>query len=53
VVGPGIDSAKLKYSCLSDLQKYGALKSSCRQMICAPRAAAARIRAIDAVSVCV
>src|ERR1035437_7880706 len=53
VVAPGIDSAKLKYSCLSDLQKYGALKSSLRQMICAPRPAASRMRAMVAVWVCV
>src|ERR1035437_2305844 len=53
VVCPGIGSAKLKYSCLSDLQKYGALNSSLRQMICAPRPAASRMRAMVAVSACV
>jgi hypothetical protein len=35
------------------LQKYGALKSSWRQMICAPRAAASRMRVMLDVSVCV
>src|ERR1019366_9254291 len=53
VVCPGIGSAKLKYSCLSDLQKYGALNRSLRAMICAPRPAASRMRAMVAVSACV
>jgi hypothetical protein len=44
VVGPGMGSAKSKRSLFCDLQKYGALKSSLRQMICAPRAAASRTR---------
>ena len=34
-----------KRSHFCDLQKYGALNSSFRQMICAPRAAASRTRA--------
>src|SRR4051812_32307879 len=42
VVGPGIGSAMSNRSHCCDLQKYGALKSSFRQMICAPRAAASR-----------
>ena len=46
-----MDSAMSKRSHFCDLQKYGALKSSLRQMICAPCAAASRIRATDASSV--
>src|SRR6476661_10970005 len=42
VVGPGMGSAMSKRSHCCDLQKYGALNSSLRQMICAPRAAASR-----------
>jgi len=44
VVGPGIGSARSKRSHCCDLQKYGALNSSLRQMICAPREAASRMR---------
>ncbi len=44
VVGPGMDSARSNRSLCCALQKYGALKSSFRQMIWAPRAAASRIR---------
>jgi hypothetical protein len=42
VVGPGMGSAMSNRSHCCDLQKYGALNSSLRQMICAPRAAASR-----------
>jgi hypothetical protein len=45
-VGPGIGSARSNRSASVTLQKYGALNSSCRQMICAPRAAASRTRSI-------
>src|SRR5678815_4304249 len=44
VVGPGIVSARSKRSHCCDLQKYGALNSSLRQMTCAPREAASRMR---------
>jgi hypothetical protein len=41
-VGPDTGSAMSKRSSLSDLQKYGALNSSCSDTIWAPRAAASR-----------
>ena len=44
VLGPGIGSASLKYSWSSLWQKYCERKSSCVQMICAPRRAAAAMR---------
>jgi hypothetical protein len=43
VVGPGIVSARSNRSHCCDLQKYRELKSSFRQMICAPRPAASRM----------
>src|SRR5208282_1132720 len=43
VVGPGTASAKLKSSASSVRQKYSPANNSCRQTICAPRAAASRI----------
>src|SRR5664279_3800865 len=44
VVGPGTDSARSKAAGSSVWQKYCDRKSSCRQIICAPLAAASRIR---------
>src|SRR5580698_3403807 len=44
VVGPGMDSANANSSAFSSRQKYWERKSSCRQTICAPPAAASRIR---------
>ena len=44
MVGPGIGSAMPKASTRSDLQKYGALKSSLRQITCAPRRCASLMR---------
>src|SRR6478672_11344210 len=51
VVGPGMGSARSNRSHFCDLQKYGALNSSLRQMICAPRAAASRTRSTVAATV--
>src|SRR5208337_2086359 len=43
VVGLGTASAKLNSAASSVRQKYSPANSSCRQIICAPRAAASRI----------
>src|SRR5271163_885648 len=43
VDGPGIGSASANRSAFSSRQKYWERKSSCRQTICAPPAAASRI----------
>src|SRR4030081_1793845 len=46
VAGPGTGSARLKRSASSLRQKYSLRKSSCNEMICAPRAEASRILSI-------
>src|SRR3954464_604692 len=48
VFRPGIVSAMSNRAQLVDLQKYGALKSSLRHTICAPRCAASLMRGMVA-----